>query len=400
MELEHDGSRTHCAVVAGIGVNGLGVVRSLARARVPTIVIDSNLSQATAKTRFARKLRVGALSGNEFIDSLLRLAATLSQKPVLILTQEESVSAVSAARERLASSYHFSLPRHETVQVLQDKFGFQNVAEEHKFPVPRSLRLHRGVDVEELGTMRFPCVIKPLARNAAYGKRFAKAYKISTATEALQLWREMSEVVQNVIMQEWIEGGDSDVYFCLQYRGPHNATPVSFVGRKICQWPPLVGGTATCVPAPEISGELLALTNAFFSTLEFVGLCSMEYKRDRRDGKFYMVEPTVGRTDYQEEIATLNGVNIPLAAYFGELGLPPAPCRRVEPPRAWRDAVAERRAFRAGATESVARVAPTARTQDPYFRFNDPMPYVFRKCEPLLRRLSQIDSGGKAAQPV
>ena len=46
----------------------------------------------------------------------------------------------------------------------------------------------------------------------------------------------------------------------------------------------------------------------------------MEYKRDRRDEKFYMVEPTVGRTDYQEEIATLNGVNIPAAAYLREIG--------------------------------------------------------------------------------
>ncbi len=42
---------------------------------------------------------------------------------------------------------------------------------------------------------------------------------------------------------------------------------------------------------------------------------SMEYKRDRRDGRFHMIEPTVARTDFQEEVATLNGMNIPLASY-------------------------------------------------------------------------------------
>ena len=74
-----------------------------------------------------------------------------------------------------------------------------------------------------------------------------------------------------------------------------------------------------------MADELTLLTNRFFSGVGFVGLCSMEFKRDARTNQFYMIEPTVGRTDYQEEIASLNGVNIPLAAYLGELGvrLPP-----------------------------------------------------------------------------
>ncbi len=63
----------------------------------------------------------------------------------------------------------------------------------------------------------------------------------------------------------------------------------------------------------------------------------MEYKRDSRDGKFYMVEPTVGRTDYQEEIAVLNGINLPLVVYRGELGMSAPPPTAVTPPRAWRD---------------------------------------------------------------
>jgi predicted ATP-grasp superfamily ATP-dependent carboligase len=307
---------------------------------------------------------------------------------------------VSAARDRLAGSFHFSMPSHGTMQMLLDKLSFQRAAEELKCPIPRSLRLRADTDMQALGGMRFPCVVKPLVRDPAYGRRFAKAYKVASASEAAELWREMRNVVREVIMQEWIDGEDSDVYFCLQYRGPHNATPVSFVGRKICQWPPLVGGTASCAPAPDARDELLALTDAFFAALGFVGLCSMEYKRDRRDGKFYMVEPTVGRTDYQEEIAALNGVNIPLAAYLGELGLAPAPLVRVEPPHAWRDPIAERRAHRAGATATIARLAPKAIVDDAYLRFDDPMPYILMKCEPLTRRFARIRLGDKAAQPA
>src|SRR4029077_16877616 len=135
---------------------------------------------------------------------------------------------------------------------------------------------------------------------------------------------------------------------------------VSFVGRKICQWPVEEGGTASCMPAPDAAGELPEMTDGFFSAVGFVGVGSMEYKRDRRDGKFYMVEPTVGRTDYQEEVATLNGVNIPLAAYRAELGLNPIAPVAAAPPRAWRDplgfANAQSAGFKGPPTELLAGV--------------------------------------------
>jgi hypothetical protein len=51
------------------------------------------------------------------------------------------------------------------------------------------------------------------------------------------------------------------------------------------------------------------------------GFGGIEYKRDARDGRFLIIEPTVGRTDWQEEVATLAGVNIPLMACRHELGL-------------------------------------------------------------------------------
>jgi predicted ATP-grasp superfamily ATP-dependent carboligase len=51
------------------------------------------------------------------------------------------------------------------------------------------------------------------------------------------------------------------------------------------------------------------------------GFGGIEYKRDARDGRFLIIEPTVGRTNWQKEVATLAGVNIPLMAYRHELGL-------------------------------------------------------------------------------
>ncbi len=373
------------AVVAGIDLNGLGIVRSLAAERVQTLVLDTDFLKATAATRFGRKIKIPALSGPAFIAALRVIAEKLTQKPVLFLTQEGSVETVSAAHDEIADCYRFTMPRHEVMQALLSKGGFQKLAEELHGAIPRSTRLNKDTTSEAMSALRFPCVIKPMIKDDAYSAKFKKAYMVASFDQFDQLWRKMRDTAGEMIVQEWIEGADSDVYFCLQYRSS-SSPAISFVGRKICQWPPLVGGTASCVPAPSVRDELVEMTDAFFQRVGFVGLGSMEYKRDARDGRFYMVEPTVGRTDYQEEVATLNGVNIPYAAYCGEIGRPFHPAGSTGPLRIWRDSASYWKALAAGAVDRASEIAPDADIIDAVYRLNDPSPYLFMKMEPVQRR--------------
>jgi D-aspartate ligase len=379
-----------CAVVAGLDLNGLGVARSLARAGVRFIALDTELNKPTTATRYGTKLRVSALSGPSFVEDLLGLRARFKSNPVLLLTQEQSVATVSAERERLARAYRFTMPNHSLMEDLLDKLRFQSLAERHGFPIPRAVRLVRGHSTDTVGHLRYPCVLKPTTKHPEYSKRFAKAYKVARADEVRQLWSGMHDVIDEMIVQEWIEGGDSDVYFCLWYRPSAERPSTSFVGRKICQWPILVGGTASCMPAPEATAELTTLTDRFFSTVGFTGIGSIEYKRDARDGRFYMIEPTVGRTDYQEEIATLNGVNIPVALYWGELGLNMPPSRTAPPARAWRDPLGYSRARMAGAPDPMFEISPNIKVYDAYLRIDDPMPFIALKMQSVRSRLSRI----------
>jgi len=384
------------AIVAGGELNGLGVVRSLARAHVPTLVIDTDRRRATMHTRFARKREVGALSGPAFLDELARLRAELDHDPVLFLTQEASVATVAEAHAKIARSFRISMPPSATMRMLMDKSLFQTQAESLGFAVPRSIRLTQGDDGSALQSLRFPCVLKPATKNPDH--RLPKAHRLADADRARALWRNLDGVVASAIVQEWIEGGDSDVYFCLQYRAPSGEI-ANFTGRKTCQWPPLIGGTATCMPAPEAATELTDTTNRFFAAVGFVGLGSMEYKRDARDGRFVMVEPTVGRTDYQEEIATLNGVNIPYAAYLGEQGLLLKGCTHPAEPTAWRDPYGHHNAVCAGARDALDAIAPHIKVTDAYFRPSDPAPDLAARLDPVTKRLRALTKR-RAARPV
>jgi predicted ATP-grasp superfamily ATP-dependent carboligase len=373
------------AVILGGDVNGLGVARSLAAHNVPLLIVDTDLRRPTMRTRYGRKIAIGALSGATLLESLRALREQFREKPVLFLTQEASVATLSPALSAIAEIFHVTFATDEVITPLLDKTRFHALAEKHGFTVPRSQALHAGSTHVDLMELRFPCILKPATKDAGYAGQFAKAYRVNGAQEAFTLWNKMKTLISTAIIQEWIEGGDSDVYFCLQYRS-RSGTTISFCGRKTLQWPPLVGGTATCIPAPDVKDTLISQTSGFFSKVGLSGLCSMEYKRDSRDGKFYMVEPTVGRTDYQEEIAALNGVNIPLAAYCELAGLPQPGGKAIQP-KAWRDSFNYRKALAKGAKDALSEIAPQTSITDAYFRLGDPMPYVAANLAPLRAKL-------------
>jgi predicted ATP-grasp superfamily ATP-dependent carboligase len=138
---------------------------------------------------------------------------------VLFLTSDETVLTVSQYRAELADSYRIRLPRHDRVVALMHKAGFQELAETHGFPVPRSVTIGAGDDFDALGALRFPCVIKPTIKTAEYfAGKFERGYRVGSAAEAREVCSRVLAAVPGVVVQEWIEGPDSDIYFCLQYR--------------------------------------------------------------------------------------------------------------------------------------------------------------------------------------
>lgn len=372
------------AMVLGMGVNGLGIVRSLARAGVPVIAVDDGVGNPAMRTRYGRKLCVRALSGDALIDDLIAFGRRAGGRPVLFLTEEATVTSVSAARERLAQFYRFSLAPAAVLDCLMHKGSFQDFAERHGFRVPHSVQVRDAASLEAARELRFPIVLKPGSKSAAYAHAFDKAYRAENFAAVEALCRRILPVAPDLILQEWIDGGDDDIYFCLQFIGTNGIPAATFTGRKIRSWPPAVGGTASCTAAPDVAAELERETTRFFRTAGFVGMAGMEYKRDRRDGRFYLVEPTVGRTDYQEEVATLNGVNLPLAAYCSQLGLP-LPAVHSTAQRVWRESAADRRSAEQQRQICGRGTLDAGGGVDAWWRWYDPGPWLAKTAQRLVR---------------
>lgn len=389
-------TQTPPAVVLGAGVNGLGVARSLAQARVGVWLLDSDPRRPELRTHVARSATLGALSGEGLIESLRELGETLfrEQRPVLILTQEESVRTVSACRETVAEYYRFTLPDKGVVDTLLHKEGFQRAAEKLGAPIPPLVHIRVVSELWALAHLSFPVVVKPGGRDAGYSRQFNKAYYVASRAEAELIITRILPVMPDVVVQEWIEGPDSSIFFCLQYIAKDGQVAASFTGRKIRSWPPQVGGTASGTAAPEAARELEELTSAFFKRVGVIGLAGMEYKRDSRSGGFRMVEPTIGRTDYQEEVATLNGINLAYAAYCAELGLPQRRPDTMRQPAVWRDRSADMQSALAQGQRVTDGLPTGSRVVDALWRWRDPLPFLYtagrRLRDALRNRMSRI----------
>lgn len=371
------------AVVVGADINGLGVVRSLARKGVPVWLVDCDPKHPTMRTRHAAKLVVPALGGAAVIDALLRLRRHFAANPVLFLTREETVAAVAEQFDRIAPHYRISMPEARLMRRLTDKGEFQALAQQHGFPIPRAVLFAGPGDLATADAPSYPCVLKPAVKTARYAAGFQKAYKLRDRGELEGLVREIDGAAE-MIAQEWVEGGDERLFFCLQYRG--RAGPaVGFTGRKLRSWPPATGGTASCAPAPEAAATLSRLTEDFFAAVGFFGIGSMEFKQDAKSGRYLMIEPTVGRTDFQEEIATLNGVNIPFAAYCGELGRGFQGAVAHAAPAAWAESRIDR--WSSERQASPRRFPSGLRRYDALWRLDDPLPWSLDAAARLRARL-------------
>lgn len=358
------------AIIVGGSLNALGVVRSLSQASVPVFVVDTTRQCPAAWSRHCRFIRTPSVRGEALVSCLLSLAETLACRPVLLLTRDDSVSIVSACRDRLSSAFHIDLPSAEAVSTLADKAAFHMIAGKLGIPVPNGLVVSGEADLENIARLQPPLVIKPADPAkvlAGEVERIAFAVSISEARDvAARLLSRASPLV----IQQWVEGADSDIYFTLFACDADSRLIGIFTGRKVVCSPARIGSTAACVAAPEAAETLARETSRIIEQFAYRGIGSIEFKRDRRTGRFFVIEPTVGRTDWQQEIATLCGVNLPMLAYRTALGHAASAELQSEPDQImWRESIAT----------NIPEGLVTTGTKiiDGYFRWNDPIPALY-----------------------
>jgi D-aspartate ligase len=355
-------------VVIGATLNGLGVVRSLARGNVPAILVDTTRARAAMWSRCSQAAVIEQLHGRKLIDALLAIRKKQTDQPVLILTDKLAVKSVSEHRDELRPAYRFQLPPQNIVAILQNRRRFHAFANEHGLPVPRMMLMNCDTPLEKLASMSFPVLVR-VAKHRNEPASGRHTFFAASLHEAEKLCRLKFESAEELVVEEWIEGPDSNVCFSQFYFGNTAEAFKVFAGRKLASSPAKIGNAALCLAAPEVLGALEPLIAKFLDLTDFRGLGRIEFKWDAQQRRYIILKATAGYAEWQDEIACLSGVNLPLAAYRDEVGLPALITGKIDRTVAWRES--------ALLVDKLPALSPSMRVYDGYWRLSDPMPGIF-----------------------
>jgi predicted ATP-grasp superfamily ATP-dependent carboligase len=147
-----------------------------------------------------------------------------------------------------------------------------------------------------------------------------KVYKINDQQEFLKVYDQCSNWAELLMAQEWIEGNDADLYSCNCYFNANAEPLVTFIARKIRQWPPETG--TSCLGEECRNDPVLEESVKLFHSVNYHGLGYVEMKRDQRTGKHYIIEPNIGRPTGRSAIAEAGGVALLYTKYCDLLNLP------------------------------------------------------------------------------
>lgn len=315
-----------CAVVVGLDcITGLQTARILAGHRVPVVGLVSDKRHFAARTRVCRSVVQTDMSGETMIVELERLGAALEQKAVLVPCTDAAVLTISRYRDRLVGCYHVLLPDHGVVEMLMDKAAFLRYAVAQDLPVPRTAFLTDRASAEQAAsTLSYPCGLKPPFKSARWVARTkAKVIPVADPEEFLRVYDRVRDWVDELVAQEWVVGGDDQLFSCNAYFDSSSRPLVTFVARKLRQWPPHAGTSSL---GQECRNDVvLAETIRLFQGVGFHGLAYLEMKRDVRTGQHLIIEPNIGRPTGRSAIAEAGGVDLVFTAYSDAVGLPRPP---------------------------------------------------------------------------
>jgi D-aspartate ligase len=311
-------------LVAGAGTaTGLAVARGLRGLGVPLVGAALNLATPAARSRlWDSVLPVVEPTAPAWLAAL-DAAAARHGRMVLFPADDPAVRIVAHHAAELSDRFEFVMPDASVVDRLLDKSAFHEWALANNFPVPRTAV---ASDLDELRAalreVGLPAVLKPLEHTprwtAVAGRD--KAFRLETAADLDRLPFSPFEAADRFVVQEWIPGRDSDVYFCLTYRNRDGEELAAQVGRKITQWPVDLGSTALTVTHHDT--ELHKLTRQLLDAAGHVGFGSLEVRVSNRDGRMVITEPTASRPDLQTALAEAARVDLLNVAYRDALRLP------------------------------------------------------------------------------
>lgn len=303
-------------------IGTMDLVRPLGWAGIPCALVGQT-SDPGRGSRFVTKFieRADPIKTPEILLGRLQaFAARQREKPLLYYEGDGGLIFTSRHREALSEHFHFVVAESDLVEDVTDKIRFSRLADRLDLPVPRSQWLAPHKDEPKDLRLRYPLVVKPVARQVRGVSEFgtAKAIVIPSPEKIQEIWDHLSPTARTFIFQELVPGPESCVESYHAYVDLQGSLIVDFGGRKIRTSPPEYGHSTALLTSD--APDLIASGREITERLGLRGVLKIDFKRGP-DGKLWLLEINP-RFNLWHGLGAKAGANIPAIVYADLTGRP------------------------------------------------------------------------------
>ena len=366
------------ALIVGGAHVSIGIARSLGRQGIP-VWLMANHPLPTYSRYVKRSFPWAGADHAEGLSSIIDLARQHGLHGwVLIATGDQDMRMIAQNHALLSQYFRVATPDWDTIQWAYDKRLTYSRASSLGIDFPASFHSHSPDEIARLDC-RFPVILKPAFRKSMDEFTQAKAWKADDRDQLLALYKRAAALVgdEAIIVQEWIPGSGEAQY---SYAGlwERGKQVVALAARRRRQHPIDFGRSSTFVETVE-QPDVEELACRFLKSLNYTGVAEIEFKHDRRDGHYKLLDVNT-RFWTWNGLGALAGIDFPYLAWRQALGETVSPVRArraVAWMHASRDIIAAYEEISNG-TLSVRDYLANFRKPLAFanFAFDDPLPAI------------------------
>jgi predicted ATP-grasp superfamily ATP-dependent carboligase len=309
-------------VVAPVYVNGVGIIREMARKGAHVVAVDTYSASPGLHSRLAgEKIVVVPPEDNPGSFAQYLIGRRDLYGALVIPTDDYFVREIHNHRDILEEHFRLCVSPGNAVPIALDKALTAAAAVEAGVDTPRTAEVRSESELDGAAAFTgFPALVKPVL-STEFNKKFGrKAFVVKDAAELRDAFAQSAAAGERVVIQEVIPGGDEDMAVVSSYWDSEGKCVGECSYRKTLQYPPHFGVGQLC-RAADIP-EARALSRKMLEYMGYRGaVAAPEFKYDRRDGKLKLIEVNV-RTPMQTALFRRAGCDLLDMMWRDKLGLP------------------------------------------------------------------------------
>lgn len=321
--LKFGDSSTPVVVLRSDSHGGLNIMRSLGRLGVPVYNLDPNPWAPTFRSRYCRGRFVWDIEHRPADESLAYMAEVrrrIGRPCILVPTTDRTANFVADHAGTLAKSFVFPQQSPGLVRSLASKRDMFHLARRHGIPTPDAVFPASREDVLLfLERVRFPVMLKGIDGQRLWDRTGKKMFIVQSKEKLLELYDAAEDPHRpNLMLQEYIPGGDETVWMFNGYFNGASDCLVGFTGKKLRQCPVHTGSTSLGICLRNQVVE--ETTRRFMRVVGYRGILDIGYRYDARDDLYKVldVNPRIGAT-FRLFVGE-NGIDVARALYLDLTG--------------------------------------------------------------------------------